>query len=819
MLNLKEYREPTTRLPDFLPWAALVAPGVVLQKDRCLQKTMGFRGPDLASSSASELASSVARLNNALKRLGSGWSFFIEAQRFESSRYPSSSWAHPVAWLVDLERREQFSEAGAHFESSYFMTLVWQLPGEQSTRLNGVFYDDPLRRDEVMDNDRDLEFFVKGVREIMDIMSGVFVEVKELDDDETLSYLHSTVSTNRHPVLAPDVPMYLDALLPDQAFTNGDIPMLGDAFIPTCTFSGFPSTSLPGILDDLNHLRIEYRWVCRFLCLDKADAKRELEKYRKRWWQKRKSLFTLLKEEAARQESALLDSDAANKAADADAALQELGEDMVAYGYLTCTVTVQHPDLDEAMRRIRLVKQVVQGRGFVVKDETLNSREAWLGSIPGHVYANVRRPLVNTLNLAHMMPLSAIWAGSDENTHLKEVCGCGTPHVLCSTTGSTPFRLNLHVGDVGHTLVVGPTGAGKSTLLGLLELQWLRYPGARVVIFDKDRSARAATMALQGAYYEPGGEMAPLAFQPFLGIDRVQERIWASGFVMLLLREQGVAEQPALKKEIDMALESLASSERDHRTMTVFCDLVQSREVRDALRPYTVQGNYGQLFDADCEDMQHGFWTMIEMNSLMALPQEALVPSLSYLFHRVEQGFDGSPTLLVLDEAWLFLKHPVFMGQLQNWLKTLRKKNVSVVFATQEAADAAESPIMATILSACHTKIFLPDEEAMTPGMKRAYQAFGLTETETALLAGAQKKRDYYYRSPYGRRMFSLNMGPVALTFAGMSSPEDQRFMDRMSVEQGAENYAELLLRYRGLDWAAELLSTARSGESDVFQT
>jgi len=819
MISLKEYREPTSRLPDLLPWAALVAPGVVLQKDACFQKTLGFRGPDLSSSSGSELASSVARLNNALKRLGSGWTLFIEAQRFACSGYPASSWQSPVAWLLDMERKEEFSSATAHYESSYYMTFTWQLPSSQSGRFRGVFYDEPADENEDDANERDLDFFIKGVREIMDIMQSVFEDVHELDDNETLSYLHSTVSTCRHSVVAPEMPAYLDALIPDQPFTNGDIPMLGDHFIPTCTFTGFPSTSLPGMLDDLNHLPLEYRWVCRYICLDKEDAKRELEKYRKRWWQKRKTLFTLLKEEAAGQESSLLDSDAANKAADADAGLQELGQDIVSYGYLTCTVTVSHPDLEEAMRRIRMVKQVIQNRGFVVKDETLNSKEAWLGSLPGHVYANVRRPLVNTLNLAHMMPLSAIWAGKAENEHMVKIAGCGVPHVMCSTTGSTPFRLNLHVGDVGHTLVLGPTGSGKSTLLILLELQWLRYPGARVVIFDKDRSARAATLAVGGAYYEPGGEDAPLAFQPLSGIDRESERIWAAGFLSLLLEEQGVKPSPSLKKEIDLALRHLSESEPAHRTMTVFSDMVQSKEIRDAIRPYTLQGNYGQLFDADVEEMDSAVWLMIEMNALMILPQEALIPALYYLFHRVERQFDGSPVLLVIDEAWLFLQHPVFVGQLQNWLKTLRKKNVAVVFATQEVADAAESPIMATILSACHTKIFLPDEEALTPAMKAAYQDFGLTETEVRLLSHARKKHDYYYRSPYGRRMFSLDMGAAALAIAGMSGPAANQFMDTMVATVPKEEHGEALFRKQGLNWAAELLQRIRIQGQTKMQT
>lgn len=814
MLSLKHYREPSTRLPDYLPWAALVAPGVVLQKDAALQKTIAFRGPDLASSSPSELASAVARLNNALKRLGSGWSLFIEAQRFEHSEYPSSTWHYPAAWLLDRERRGQFEEAGTHFESAYFLTFVWKMPGSQGKKVSSLFYDDPEQGDPELDNERDLEQFQRQVREITDIMAGVFVEVRELDDSETLTYLHSTISTNRHTVQAPEVPMYLDALLPDQALSVGDICMLGDHAIPTITFTGFPSTSLPGMLDELNHLQIEYRWVVRYLALDKEEARREIEKYRRQWWGKRKSLFTMLKEEATKEPSALLDSAAANKAADADAALQELGDDLVSFGIMTCTVTVIHPDLQEAMRRIRRVKQVIQSRGFVVKDETLNSREAWLGSIPGHVYANVRRPVISTLNLAHLIPLSAIWAGDEENRHIKGITGKGTPHIICSTTGSTPFRLNLSIGDVGHTLIVGPTGAGKSTLLAMLALQWLRYPDAQVVIFDKDRSSRSATLAVEGEYYEPGSEKAALAFQPLAAIDDSAERIWASSFILLLLREQHLQETPMLKKEIDDALLNLASGDRSHRTMTVFSDLVQSREVRDALRPYTMQGNYGEIFDADTDTMRDGDWLTIEMNALMSMSPESVIPGLFYLFHRVEQRFDGRPTLLILDEAWLFLKHPVFVGQLQNWLKTLRKKHVSVVFATQEIADAAESPIMATILSACHTKIYLPDEEALTPAMTDYYRKFGLSDTEITLLANAQKKRDYYYRSVKGRRLFALNMGPVALAFAGLSSPDDQRFMDSIEEELSKKAHAQALLRYRRLDWAADLVEKSEGKTS-----
>jgi type IV secretion system protein VirB4 len=821
MFSLREYREPKHRLPDRLPWAFMVAPGVVLQKDAVFQQTAAFRGPDLASSLDAELVSASARINNALRRMGSGWGLFVEAQRFASSAYPASRWTHPAAALVDLERRRSFEQSGAHFESSYYLTFTWRLPPDRRERAAALFYDNAGERGAAPSPHtalmRELHHFQKAVAETVDIFAGVFPEVGVLDSDQTLTYLHSTISTSRHPVRTPEGCMYLDAILPDMPFAPGEPPMLGEHFVCTSTVSGFPSSTLPGLLDALNHLPTEYRWVTRYLALDKADAKSLIEKYRKQWWSKRKGLWTLIKEEASKQEAALIDNAAANKAADADTALQELGDDLVSFGFLTTTVTVWDEDLEAVRRKSQRVKEVIQSRGFTVKDETLNSTHAWLGSLPGHVYANVRRPIVNSINLAHLMPLSSVWAGDVTNRHLESVCGIGAPHLYCSTTGSTPFRLHLAVGDVGHTLIIGPTGAGKSTLLGMLALGWLKYPGAQVIVFDKDRSARAVTLAVGGACYEPGNERAPVAFQPLADIDQKSERVWAAEFIAALLTAQSVPVDHAVQSAIDDTLVGLASAPRKERTLTVFASQIGSRQraLREALRPYTLDGNHGQIFDGDHDDVTRSTWTMIEMGRLMGMGPAVVVPALEYLFHRVEAQFDGRPTLMIVDEAWLFLGHPVFAPRLQTWLKTLRKKNVYVVFATQEVADATSKPeLLSTILSACHTKIFLPDDEAQTPTMAAAYATVGLTSAEIEILARAQKKRDYYYRSAKGRRLFQLGLGPTALAFVGASSESDQQFLDETLADGSAAHVALALLERRGVQWAADELSRIAERES-----
>jgi type IV secretion system protein VirB4 len=174
-----------------------------------------------------------------------------------------------------------------------------------------------------------------------------------------------------------------------------------------------------------------------------------------------------------------MDSDADNKMVDADLALQALG-DHVAFGHLTTTITVMDADRKRVEDKVRAVERVVNGLGFTCIRETLNAVEAWLSSLPGQVYANVRQPLVHTLNLAHLMPLSSVWAGPARNDHLN------APALLqARTSGSTPFRLSTHVGDVGHMMIAGPTGAGKSVLLGLIALQFRRYPDSQIYIFDK----------------------------------------------------------------------------------------------------------------------------------------------------------------------------------------------------------------------------------------------------------------------------------------------------------------------------------------------
>lgn len=348
MLNLTEYRQRPALLADWLPWAGLVAPGVVLNKDGAFQRTARFRGPDLDSATQGELIATTARLNNALRRLGSGWALFIEAERQPAADYPHSDFPEPLSWLVDEERRAAFEESGNHFESGYHLTLAYLPPEESRARAAKLLYEHAPG--DGVDWRGRLDAFVAETDRVFDLLDGVMPEIAWLDDADTLTYLHATVSTRRYWLTVPEVPFHLDALLTDSALVGGLAPMLGDQHLRVVSVRGFPTSTWPGLLDDLNRLGFAYRWSTRFLCLDKAEAEKELGRLRRQWFAKRKNVIALLRETIFQQESPLVDTDASNKAADADAALQELGSDQVAFGYLTATVTVLDTDLGRGRR-------------------------------------------------------------------------------------------------------------------------------------------------------------------------------------------------------------------------------------------------------------------------------------------------------------------------------------------------------------------------------------------------------------------------------------------------------------------------------------
>jgi type IV secretion system protein VirB4 len=780
---------------------------VVVQKDGVLQKSFAFRGPDLEASAGIHVQNLSRHLSDSIKRLGTGWGVQFEVQRFVTREYPGAVFDNLAAYLVDKERERAFKAWGKHFESSYYLTFVYKPPREITRKALSRLYTETGYESAMKEN---VEYFLRHVEEVTGILEA-HVMIAPLDNEETTAYLHSSVSGNRQYIEFPRDPVLLDRILPDQALETSLTMKLGEEYIPIVGVMDFPKETYPAIFDGLNKALLEYRWVTRYICLDKEEGIRRSEKAQKAHRSNKVGWLHSFISAASREPVKQVNGGAIVKEEDSAAAQIELDTDEVSLGLYTSNVMVWDRDLKRARAKAAAVGKTVQRAGFTCREETYNAFEAWKGMMPGNMTANIRAlPLVSS-TFSHVVPLSSIWAGMQENGFAEEISGTGLPHLVCSTREGTPFFLNLNPRDVGHTTVWGPTGAGKSTLTNLLELQFLKYPRSRVIVLDKGRSARQPCMAAGGKYYEPG--TAGVTFQPLGELESEADRRWAAEYVETLLELQRVTVTPDMGAAIHDGITLMKDIPAVKRTLTTFCQTVnyQERETRrpvikEGLRPYCLGGKYGTIFDA--EETNIGLTTryvVLEMERLMNMGEGAVGAALAYIFHFIEKRFTGDLVLLVLDEAWLFLKHPLFREKIEEWLKTLRKKHVFVVFATQDVSDAVKSPLCTTLIQQCHTKIFLADPMALNPAMAAAYRTFGLGEAEIETISGAVMKRDYLYTSPIGRRMFQLDLGEVTL---GLIGTADQEALDLLEERYGREEghvYAADILEAKGIGYETYL--------------
>ncbi|MCX8570874.1 conjugal transfer protein TrbE [Aminobacter sp. MET-1] len=822
MAKLRSFRHSGPSFSDLVPYAGLVANGVILLKDGSLMAGWYFAGPDSESSTDTERNEISRQINAILSRLGSGWMIQVEAVRVPTVAYPAVTECHfpdPVTRAIDDERRAHFEREKGHFESRHALILTYRPPARQRSGLTRYLYSDPGSRAATY-ADTVLQTFETAIREVEQYLANVLsikrMVTRPVEErggfvtaryDEMFQFIRFCVTGENHPVRLPDIPMYLDWLVTAE-LQHGLTPVVENRFLGVVAIDGLPAESWPGILNCLDLMPLTYRWSSRFMFLDDQEARQKLERTRKKWQQKVRPFFDQL----FQTQSRAIDQDAMTMVAETEDAIAQASSQLVAYGYYTPVIVL----FDESSTRLRenceAIRRMVQAEGFGARIETLNATEAFLGSLPGNWYANVREPLINTRNLADLIPLNSIWSGNP-------VAPCpffppASPPLIQVASGSTPFRLNLHVDDVGHTLVFGPTGSGKSTLLALIVAQFRRYPDAQIFVFDKGRSMLPLTLAAGGDHYEigadrdvsPAGEVNSgngLAFCPLSDLSTDADKAFASEWIETLVALQGVSIKPDHRNAISRQVTLLG--EARGRSLSDFVSGVQMREIKEALHHYTVDGPMGQLIDAESDGLSLGSFQTFEIEQLMNMGERNLVPVLAYLFRRIEKRLSGAPSLIVLDEAWLMLGHPTFRNKIREWLKVLRKANCAVVLATQSISDAERSGIVDVLKESCPTKICLPNGAAREPGTREFYERIGFNERQIEIVAAAIPKREYYVASPEGRRLFDMSLGPVALSFVGASGKDDLKRILALKRKHGLE-WPTHWLEQRGVGHAASRL-------------
>ena len=793
---LREYIEDKNKLSTYLPWLLFVDEGIILNNNGTLQKTIEYRGFDLDREEYNDLITKTSQLNNIFKRIDGGWTISIDCVRSKSKKYIKSNFPDKAGQMVE-NNREKYFNSGHHYESTYYITFIYLVPTEARNKVNKLIIDDVEVENQF---NSDIIKFKKDFVNIFELIKSVFLKerIRELSSEETLSYLHSLVSNTEQKVVLPNPPIYLSNLIADTYVIGGLKPMLGKKHLRAISINGFPAYTFPSFLEELNKLDIEYRWNTRYMLLGKQESLALMEKKRKAWFSGIKNLIQIASEQITHEETRNINRDSEEKAEQVAEEMEAVRGDIVSEGYYTCTVIVKDESLTLLEEKLKAIKKIFINKGMTVIEETVNIIEAWFGSMPGNIYNNLRTPIVNSLTFSHLIPSSSIWAGEKYNKHLD-----GPPLLYTQTDGSTPFRLNLHVGDVGHTLILGQTGGGKSVLLGTLACQWRKYINkktgiekpARVYFFDKGSSSRVLTNAVGGKFYFLGED--EMSFQPLAYIDNEFEREWARDWIFSILEQEGMTLNPENKKAVWEAISNLSTKEAKFRTMSSFHAICQDSKVKETIEAFTIKGANGRYFDGSENTVKNDRWQVFEMEEV-SKNQQVIAPLLQYLFHIIERNLDGSPTLIILDEGWLYLKRQDFVNKIQEWLKVLRKANACVIFASQELADIEKSPIFSTVLEACKTKIFLPNSSAGNEFNRALYTKFGINNRELQYIIEGIPKRDYYYKSDLGSRKFQLQLSKEEIYLVASSTKDDLSKAIELNKEcQSPDEFLEKWLEYK----------------------
>lgn len=380
----------------------------------------------------------------------------------------------------------------------------------------------------------------------------------------------------------------------------------------------------------------------------------------------------------------------------------------VAFGDHHLTVMCIEDDLESLEKGMSMAIAELVNVGINPVREKLVLEQCYWAQLPGNFQFIGRKANIHSLNVAGFASMHNYPVGRIAGNHW------GDAVTVFNTTSGTPYFFNFHLRDVGHTMIIGPTGAGKTVLMNFLVAQVQKF-NCRTFLFDKDRGSEIFVRGLNGSYtiIDPSKNCK---FNPLKLPDTLENR----NFLIEWIKEMvSVHEEPITAEDSARIAEAVAGNykldpkDRILRNIAAFLGLEGPGTIASRLKMWHSNGPYSGLFDNEEDVINFGNDRVFgfEMGEVLS-DRISLVPSLMYLFHRIQLSLDGTPTIIILDEAWALIDNKYFAGKIKDWLKTLRKLNGMVVFATQSVEDATKSEISDTLVQQTATQIFLPNPKA-----------------------------------------------------------------------------------------------------------
>ncbi len=399
------------------------------------------------------------------------------------------------------------------------------------------------------------------------------------------------------------------------------------------------------------------------------------------------------------------------------------------FGEHHLTVQVRVPRLADLDRAVADVMASFTDLGLIGVREDVAMEPAFWAQFPGNFKDIPRRSLVSTGNFAALASLHNFPVGSATGNHW------GDSITVLETTSGTPYHFNFHAGDLGNFTIIGPSGSGKTVVLTFLLAQASKF-APRTVYFDKDRGAEIFIRATDGQYsvVRPG---FPTGFNPLALPDSPGNRRFLTEWVERLLLPAGGGLDVGDREVVARAVDANFESDPRFRRLRYFRELLggvdrpRAGDLAHRLGAWVEGGERAWLFDNERDALDLGVRSVgFDMTEVLDDPV-LRTPTMMYLFHRVEERLDGTPTIIIVDEGWKALDDDVFVARIKDWEKTIRKRGGIVGFATQNARDALDSRIGPAIIEQAATQIFMPNPKAQADDYR---QGFGLSAHELDLV-------------------------------------------------------------------------------------
>lgn len=769
-LSFSALRKKEALAGDRLPYSALLDDGLVLLRDGSIMATLLVPGFAFETAETTELNSHSATREVLLRSaLDSRFVLYHHVIRRRVSVGLDGEFDSAVAAHIDARWQEKLA-SGTLFVNDQFVTILrrpargktgWveRLSRRMNRKGSEAIVAEPgdMRELKAAAGAIEASLGAYGARLLRDYqgMTGPC--------SEALEFLSALYNGEMRPVRSPAEGTDIGQMLPYRRASFGLDAMelkgaSASSYAALISLKDYPDSTGPGITDAL--LRIPCEMV---LCESYAPCDRQVSRER---------IDLALRRLRSADEEAVAERSELQSARDA------LGSGSVAFGDHHLSVLVRADRLEQLDPLTAACAAALGDAGAIAVREEINLEPAFWAQMPGNEHLIVRRALISSANMACFASLHGFSMGQADDTHW------GEPVTILETTSSTPFYFNFHNGDLGNFTIIGPSGSGKTVVMNFLAAQAQRFQ-PRLILFDKDRGAEVFVRAIGGRYSRiTAGEKT--GFNPLALPDNATNRAFLREWLGVLLGANGPDEQAMIASAVDSAYENAPAL----RKLSHFRELLagarrpQAGDLASRLDAWLEGAEFGWLFDNEEDHLDLTGKTLgFDMTALLETPR-LRTPVMMYLFHRIEERLDGHPTMILIDEGWKALDDEVFAARIRDWLKTLRKRNALVGFATQSARDALDSRISTALVEQTATMIFMPNARARAEDY---CEGFGLTEHELQVIRTLPAhSRCFLVRQPDASVVVRLDLSGMPELLTVLSGRESSvRRLDALRLEHG----------------------------------